>query len=167
MALIRRTYRKNSLRRPNSDYSSRGFYFITIVTKNRQPFFGLIQNQKMALSDAGLIIWDCWHAIPSHYPNIKLGAFVVMPDHTHGIIQIFREQYRGEVCLAPSFLAPILGTVIGSFKSAAAKKIRENGNPAFGWLRRYHDHIIRDDVELALIERYIHDNPRRWRDPSW
>jgi len=167
MVLIRKKNRKNSLRRPTFDYSSQGAYFITIITKNRRLYLGSIQHQKIALSNAGVIVWECWQAIPIHYPKIKLGTFVVMPDHVHGIINIFRDQcFRGEACLAPENHSPSLGVVIGSFKSAATKKIHESGNPEFGWHRRYHDHIIRDNLELTLIDQYIRDNPRRWQDPS-
>lgn len=159
MTLFRGKFRKNSLRKRNVDYSLPGYYFVTVITKNRIRYLGNIRDHTMILSAAGEVVWECWHAIPSHYPNVKLGAFIIMPDHLHGIVSISRKSRTGEACLA-------LGNIIGSFKSATAKKIHENGNPGFGWLRRYHDHIIRDDVELRLIDRYIRDNPRRWCDPS-
>lgn len=36
------TYRIETTRLKNWDYGSRGFYFVTICTKNRQPYFGRI-----------------------------------------------------------------------------------------------------------------------------
>jgi hypothetical protein len=32
------------------------------------------------------IVGDCWLGLPGHYPYVSLDAFVVMPDHVHGII---------------------------------------------------------------------------------
>ncbi len=32
------------------------------------------------------IVRDCWLDLPNHYPHVSLDAFVVMPDHIHGII---------------------------------------------------------------------------------
>ncbi len=157
MTFFRGKYRKNSIRRPNFDYSSTGYYFITILTKERKYFFSSVLNKKMQLNDTGKIVWECWRTIPDHYPNAKLGAFVVMPNHIHGIVIIC----RCEACLAPT-----LGNVIGSFKSAVTKIIRESGNPDFGWHRRYHDRVIRDPVELAMAEEYIRTNPERWGDTT-
>jgi hypothetical protein len=31
---------------------------------------------------------DCRYEIPDHFPIVKLGTFVVMPNHIHGIIII-------------------------------------------------------------------------------
>lgn len=165
MTLFLGKYRKNSLRKRNVDYSSTGYYFVTINTKNRNRYLGHIRDHCMILSQSGQIVRECWLAIPSHYPGVKLGAFIVMPDHFHGIVIISQKPRRDGACPVPANRPPFLGNVIGSFKSATTKKIHESGNPVFGWHRRYHDHIITDDVEWALIDRYIRDNPRRWRDP--
>ncbi len=51
-------------------------------------YFGEIQDQKMNLSCVGVIADLLWYQIPYHSKNIELGAFVVMPDHIHGIIII-------------------------------------------------------------------------------
>ena len=32
------------------------------------------------------IVRECWLGLPDHYPHVSLDAFVVMPDHVHGII---------------------------------------------------------------------------------
>lgn len=44
----------------------------------------------MVLSDFGKIADECWRAIPKHFPNVELGAHVIMPNHVHGIL-IFHE----------------------------------------------------------------------------
>jgi len=155
--------RKNALRNQKHDYSSAGIYFVTIVTRNRIRWFGSVQEKRMVATVAGKIVRDCWLEIPIHYPHVRLGEFIVMPDHFHGIIRIPKDQSRTGACQHrnESYLTPVLGNIIGSFKSAATKKIRESGFSDFAWLRRYHDHIIRDNAELAIIEQYIRMNPRR------
>ena len=42
----------------------------------------------MQVNALGLTAWDCWLAIPEHFPFVVLGEFVVMPNHVHGIIII-------------------------------------------------------------------------------
>lgn len=54
--------------------------------------FGAIANGKMVLNDGGKIAQLCCLDIPNHFPHAKLDAFVVMPDHVHGII-ILHEIY--------------------------------------------------------------------------
>ena len=60
--------------------------------------------------------------------------------------------------------AGALGTVIRSFKSAAAKRINElrhtPGQPV--WQRNYYEHVVRNADDLAEIRQYIADNPLRW-----
>ncbi|MBA4322875.1 MAG: hypothetical protein C0408_08675, partial [Odoribacter sp.] len=87
-SLFRNKYRIESNRLPGFDYSAPGKYFITICTKNRIPYFGEIRNNKMSLSDTGVIARDLWLAIPSHFPSALLDEFIIMPDHIHGIIII-------------------------------------------------------------------------------
>lgn len=59
-----------------------------------------------------------------------------------------------------------MGTIIGSFKSTAARLI--NGlrlTPAAPvWQRNYYEHIIRDENEYARIRLYIAANPANWHD---
>jgi hypothetical protein len=61
---------------------------VTIVTYQRDPLFGEIENEEMVLNGFGKIADECWRAIPEHFPNVELGAYVVMPNHVHGIIAI-------------------------------------------------------------------------------
>jgi REP element-mobilizing transposase RayT len=44
----------------------------------------------MHLSEIGHIASQMWYELPDHFPFIGLDAFVVMPDHIHGIIVINR-----------------------------------------------------------------------------
>lgn len=79
---------RKSTRLKNYDYSENGFYFVTICTKNREEFFGYIENGKMILNRFGEMAKNCWLEIPEHFPNCFLDEFVIMPNHIHGILII-------------------------------------------------------------------------------
>ena len=101
--LYNERYRINSTRRAGYDYSQAGGYFITICTKNREHSFGEIHPATNALTDAYLIgnelavqAWNCWQEISQHFSFVEPDAFVVMPDHVHGILFINRPADYGE-----------------------------------------------------------------------
>ena len=81
-------YHRRSIRLKGFNYSSPGAYFITICTQNREYLFGEIVNGKMILNDAGQMVQTVWDEIPSYYTGIDVDAYVVMPNHIHGIIII-------------------------------------------------------------------------------
>ncbi|HXA01935.1 MAG TPA: transposase [Cytophagaceae bacterium] len=78
--------RRNSLRLEDHDYSSRGNYFITICTHQREYFFGLPDSNNPVEKALEKIITECWGDCLSD--NITTPAFVIMPNHLHGIIRI-------------------------------------------------------------------------------
>lgn len=79
-------FRNETIRLQNWDYRWDGAYFITICTKNREHYFGEITKGKMNLSNIGVLADIFWHEIKNHAKNIKLDAFVVMPNHIHAIL---------------------------------------------------------------------------------
>jgi hypothetical protein len=81
-------HHRRSIRLKGYDYSQRGAYFVTLVTHGRQCLFGQIVDGKMQLNEGGEITNQCWMEIPKHYPHVSLDAFVIMPNHVHGIIII-------------------------------------------------------------------------------
>ncbi|MEO5888002.1 MAG: transposase [Anaerolineales bacterium] len=85
-----------SIRLKDYDYASEGAYYVTIVTQGRECLFGEIVEKQMYLSNYGEIVRKWWENIPVHFPNVETGAFVIMPNHVHGIIFIIEER-RGEV----------------------------------------------------------------------
>ncbi|WP_229599109.1 transposase [Runella sp. CRIBMP] len=86
MEKFQNRYRIASARASWWDYGWNGAYFITICTKNREHFFGKIVDGKMQLSSIGVLADVFWHEIKNHAKNIELGAFVVMPNHIHGVL---------------------------------------------------------------------------------
>jgi hypothetical protein len=62
-----------------------------------------------------------------------------------------------------------LGAIIQNFKSqstALVNRLRLTpGRPL--WQRNYHEHIIRNEIELNNIREYISLNPGRWADDTY
>jgi REP element-mobilizing transposase RayT len=118
---------------------------------------------------------ECWHAIPQHFANVELGAYVVMPNHVHGIIVIRTNEIGMATNLSPfvgarhaSPLPPrgvkpcSLGAIVGSFKATVTRCIGRELNATGIWQRNYYEHVIRDHEDWDRIHRYIEANPSLW-----
>ncbi len=88
MALFKDKYRIESVRLPGHDYSHPGAYFITICTQNRQCLFGEIVDGEIMLNKFGELVKTEWQKTGIIRPNIFIDAFVIMPNHLHGILII-------------------------------------------------------------------------------
>ena len=81
-------HHRRSIRLKFYDYTQAGAYFVTICTHGRKCLFGLIENGKMVLNEYGRIVDFTWNDLVNHNSNIRLGEYVIMPNHFHGIIVI-------------------------------------------------------------------------------
>lgn len=127
----------------------------------------------MQLNEAGQIAQIAWEGLSQFYPRVELDAFVVMPNHVHGVIVIGPDAGAiHELTLRPKSSALVrlerrrmlLSKIIGRFKMVTAKQInglRESSGSAL-WQRNYYEHVIRDDESLKRIRQYIADNPAQW-----
>jgi len=89
-------HHRRSIRLRGYDYAQAGAYFVTIVTRDRVCLFGEVVNGEMLLNDRGGLIQSVWDELPDHYPGVKCDAFIVMPNHVHGIIVLANEGGVGE-----------------------------------------------------------------------
>ena len=165
-------HQRRSLRLKDYDYSQAGAYFVTICTQNKVPVLGEIVEGVMRLNRFGNVVNKCWLEIPHHFPDVEIDAFVIMPNHMHGIIVLINN-CRGEVTSpAPkgAETAPLrkctLGQVIAYFKYQTTKAINQiHKTPGHRvWQRNYYEHVIRGEQDLDRIRQYIVDNPARWAD---
>jgi len=85
---LKNKYRNESIRIKNYDYSQKGLYFITICTQHRESKFGYIDDGKMILNDAGIMLGKWYFEMGNKYPNIHCGEYITMPNHFHCIIEI-------------------------------------------------------------------------------
>lgn len=173
---LNRKNRKNSIRKTNWDYSSKGSYFITICTKNRRHFFGEIRNGEMCLSEIGKIVQDEWLKTPTIRKdmNLELGEFVVMPNHFHCLITIKYNEYNRP---SPQNLSKTkeersttfgpqrknIPSIMRGFKSAVTMQSRLMKNFEFDWQSSYHDYVVKDPYAYFNIANYIRNNPKNWK----
>ncbi|MDQ8014686.1 MAG: transposase [Flavobacterium nitrogenifigens] len=86
--LFREKFKIDSNRLQNWNYSSEAVYFITIVTKNRQSIFGVIEDEKMILNEKGKIIERELLKSIKIRKNWFFHNWVIMPNHVHLLIEI-------------------------------------------------------------------------------
>lgn len=185
MEKFQNKFRIPSARLQSWDYGSNGAYFITICTHNREHLFGEIVGGEMQLNEIGLLAQKYWLEIPNHFPFIELGNFVIMPNHTHGILIIDKsgtavvetpnlgvsttetntiETITTETKIGgknEKWKPNTIGSIINQYKRIVtinARKIDTN----FAWQPRFHDHIIRDAQSFENIQNYIANNPANW-----
>lgn len=176
-------HHRKSVRLKGYDYSRPGCYFVTIDLHNIRCMFGGYSNGQLILNDIGKITQKYWQAIPSHFSNVQLDEYVIMPDHIHGILWLksnrkmskTRRECKGVQlnALTPppdrqtinqyySKISPKSGSlsvIIRNFKSTVKRWCNKNGYPQFKWHRNYFERVIRNKKELLEIRRYIKINP--------
>jgi len=75
-------------RHPAFDYRSEAAYFVTICTHWRRCLFGTVRRGRMVCNACGRIVVREWERSEAMRDEIVLDAFVVMPNHLHGIVCI-------------------------------------------------------------------------------
>ncbi len=140
------------------DYSAPGAYFITVCSHRRVPSF-----EDPAVAE--VITW-AWDEIPSHFPEVTVDEFVVMPNHVHGGLFIndamfpVGGQHAGRLRAQPH-----LSVIMRSFKAAVTRelRVRDNWDSRPLWQPDYYDRIIRDELQLNRVREYIAHNPLAWQ----
>jgi REP element-mobilizing transposase RayT len=155
------------------DYSSNNIYFVTSCTHGSIHYFGEIKKGKMHLNEIGEIALHQWKWLAKQYPYTKSHAFVVMPNHIHGILEINRDfivrtgRVVGsgrDLTLQSQQKIKSLSELMGAYKTTTSKKIHLMGYPDFAWQRSFHDHIIRNTTSYEKIYAYILNNPSHWEE---
>ena len=151
------------------DYNG-GRYFVTFCTKNHELYFGDKQIEQTAIIRQN---------------DVEIPMFVVMPNHVHLIVVYNRvvpcrdasnasesnvsadnmpDNVSADARGASLRFGPQSGnlaSVVRGIKSAVTKYAIEHNIP-FAWQPRYHDHIIRNQLEMNRIADYIQNNPMKW-----
>jgi len=177
--MIHRQRKRNRLK--NFDYSSSGWYFITICTKNRECLFGEIIRGKMVLNMAGLIINKYWLELQNKFKNISLDVYQIMPNHIHGIVII--NDVGNDLRVVPNVdkvrhigrtlqnirQQQLLFCIVRWFKTMTTsqyiKGVINNQFSRFNkqlWQKSFYDHVIRNEESLNNIREYIKNNPKKW-----
>lgn len=170
--LFNNKYRIPTVRLKSWNYSFEGFYFVTICTKSKKHYFGDIAGGELISTEIARIAHIEWLKVQELRPdmNIDLGEFVIMPNHIHGIIIIGRNDFNKAISSNNNrnlFSAQTknLASIVRGFKGAVTSYARKN-SIEFEWQPRYHEHIIRSEVEYLKVRQYIIDNPLKWNEDS-
>lgn len=124
--------------------------------------------------------------------EIDLDAFVVMPNHFHGVVVLLASDAAEANERLVSGDSPVdgivgasggsplrqgrfhgigrrsLGSFIAGFKSGVTRRINQEcgATRSLVWQRNYDERIIRDERELTRIRAYIAANPANWANDS-
>jgi len=80
-------FHRRSRRLKGHDYLATGPYFITVCAFSRERLFGEIIDGCAHLNHLGRMVSVWWAKLPIKFPTVSVDqAFVIMPDHLHGII---------------------------------------------------------------------------------
>ena len=190
--------RRKTIRLQNYDYSQVGAYFVTICTAHKRPLFGVVRRGDpcgrppvpayVELSETGRIVESYLTEIPSHYPDVGLASYVIMPDYIHMILVLTQNQpQRAGQCPAPTEESDLSSRRGGTPASPAPAgksdpSCRRGGTPgppalpkiisAFKslttrkagtslWQRGYYEHILRNQQDFSEAAGYIQGNPAR------
>ncbi len=172
---------RRSFRLEGYDYAEAGAYFVTIVTRDRACMFGdVVINTTVEathtlplrnaascagivrLNEFGEIARRCWTEIPDHFPFVELDAFVIMPNHVHGIVVI--NTTVGATHASPGPKPGSIAAIVGSYKSAVSRRVNalREMTGVLVWQSNYYEHVVRNERGLNRIREYIQNNPARW-----
>lgn len=113
-------------------------YLLTTIVRDRHRLFS--EPQAAALVARSIIA-------PGAFLDAKPLAWVLMPDHWHGLIELGQAD---------------LSRVLQRFKASTARALLDTGLAgAPVWAKGFHDHALRADEELRHAARYIIMNPVR------
>jgi len=145
-------HHRRSIRLQGYDYHLAGAYFVTLCAQDRACLF-----HTAAIAQ---VIEHWWYELPAKFATVSLDAFVVMPNHVHGLVVLECPDSQNN---------PTLGEVIQWFKTmttnAYIQGVKGQGWPPFHgrlWQRNYYEHIVRNDREMIAIRYYIEANPQNW-----
>ncbi|MEQ9367743.1 MAG: transposase [Coleofasciculus chthonoplastes F3-SA18-01] len=182
-------HHRRSIRLKGYDYTQTGAYFITVCTWQRQCLLGEIINGEMQLSRYGEAVKFNWDILPKRYDGVRLDAFIIMPNHVHGIIFLhdWGEEGAGLDRLFPSTATLVvkpaptksiasaksshkqskiygLPEIVRGFKTFSSRRINQlrSQSGISVWQRGYYEHIIRHEESLTAIRDYILKNPWDW-----
>lgn len=185
-------HKRRSIRLRGYDYTTPNTYFVTICAYDRAYLFGDIRDGAMSLNVLGSIVEQQWHHSATVRQQIRLDAFVIMPNHIHGIVSIVaavrrdgdpsdiavgahcNDQNPSDAFVGAHCNAPLrnngpkrppasLGSFVAAFKAAVTRRAAIEC-PAVKqvWQRNYYESIIRDQGALETIRHYIRTNPENW-----
>lgn len=150
------------LRLKDYDYSQNGAYFITVCVNNRLPLLSEIcpcdadGQCAPVLSETGSIAENAILLIPTHYENVSVDNYVIMPNHIHLLVRISNED--GRAMPAPASISKMIQLMKGYVTKQCGRAI---------WQKSFYDHIVRNEQDYLDIWQYIDENPYKWSEDEF
>ena len=164
----------------NFDYSMSGAYFVTVCTHGKRCLLSRIAAHNLApaeetegLSPRDQLVYTTYGEIAEkqllllegRYPHLKLGHYVIMPNHIHAILVIEgdvepRENFdRGRRETSPR---PTVMDIVCAYKSLVARECLARGFAGKLFQPSFFEHVIRNTEDYYETAKYICANPSRW-----
>lgn len=147
----------------NTHFQYKGYYFITLTTRDKKDYFGKIEKDKMVLSRRGTIANINWAAVTIKFPDVSLDEFIIMPNHIHAII-VYKKPGRSRKTMEEK-----LNYILDTYKRCTRLDINEAFPRAkkFEWQKMNEIREIHNEGEMFDMRYYIDSNPIRWEmDPE-
>ena len=159
---------RRSIRLPEYDYTQPGYYFLTLVTYRRINRFGEIDSKGMVINAIGKMVENEWERLPQRFPGVALDAYMVMPNHFHGVLCIMDDSAKSDSSQpVERFGHPVkasIPTIVRSFKAAVTLRSRRmlGDSDTQIWQGNYYERVIRNEQGLLAARLYIEENPMNW-----
>ncbi len=159
-------YYKNKYRIPSArlkgwDYSSWGWYFITICTKDRSHKFGEIIEGEMYYTELGHFAASSWLAMHRIFDVLIPDVWVIMPNHIHLLFGLSPKNTEYHENKFDGLIKNSAASIINHFKGRVTKYAKKE-SVEFQWQERFYDHIVRNQKDFDTIQNYIISNPQNW-----
>ncbi len=162
------------------DYSSNGYYYVTICAKDMKCIFGHIEklsesvgwglapteriykDTKLILSPYGMIAEQQLFELEKRYDYVKIDKYVIMPNHIHVIIIL----ENTAVGASPH---PTLIDMVCAYKSITTRLCNKMNNVSGRQIfqRSFYDEILRSEKGYLDVWQYIDENPRKWQNDEY
>ena len=165
---------RKSIRLKDYDYSSNGYYFVTICVQNREKLFGEIVGATLCgrPNNPDKIITKWLLELENKFNDIKIDEYIIMPNHIHFIIKRTGDHTGStgdHTGSTGDHTGSPLRDIIGWFKTMTTNEYIAGVKcgkfiPFKGrlWQRNYYEHIIRNYDDYINISEYIQNNPLKW-----
>jgi len=121
---------RKDIRLKGYNYSSAGYYFITICVKDRHEMLGRIDVGancvRPHLSEYGNVVEAEIAVLSETYSTVEVVKYVIMPNHIHLILSIANDDGRTQ-------FAPTVPRIIKQFKGSITKMTGEHSSPLLGF----------------------------------
>ena len=144
------------------DYSQPGVYFVTVCIKDRECLLSTFVGGDAhiapytALTAIGRVVEKHIQTIPG------IGEYVIMPNHVHMILRVSAKDERDGPMWASAPTKVSVPSMVRSWKTLVSKEIGKSI-----WQRSYYDHVIRDEYDYLVRQKYIADNPAKWQEDDY